>query len=198
MEIQLPLAALVGFCFALVRTTAWITICPPFNSPAVPLRVRVGIAAAVSFVIADELGGEVTSLALGPFLLALLTQALAGLALGFTVYVLFSAIQAAGDLIDLQVGFSLGEAVGVDLWRYESADGRGIRKALDFLAPYADADTQWPYPDLQTVRPQRLRPFLTKALKVFGDERYRNWLDKLPDDDPDSRELLLAPPIHVP
>ncbi|NLX13389.1 MAG: hypothetical protein GXY44_07025, partial [Phycisphaerales bacterium] len=44
------------------------------------------------------------------------------------------------------------------------------------------------YPDLQTVRPQRLRPFLTKALKVFGDERYRNWLDKLPDDDPDSTE----------
>jgi len=111
MEIQLPLTALVGFCFALVRTTAWITICPPFNSPAVPIRVRVGIAAAVSFVIADELGGEATSLALGPFLLALLTQVLAGLALGFTVYVLFSAIQAAGDLIDLQVGFSLGEVL---------------------------------------------------------------------------------------
>lgn len=111
MELELPLAALVGFCFALVRTTAWISICPPFNSPAVPVRVRVGIAAAVSFVIADKLGGEVTSLALGPFLLALLTQALAGLALGFTVYVLFSAIQAAGDLIDLQVGFSLGEVL---------------------------------------------------------------------------------------
>ena len=47
-------------------------------------------------------------MALGPFEPSLLAQALAGVALGFAVLVLFSAIQAAGDLIDLQVGFSLG------------------------------------------------------------------------------------------
>jgi flagellar biosynthetic protein FliR len=47
------------------------------------------------------------SLELGPFVLALLSQALAGFALGFSVLILFSAIQAAGELIDLQVGFSM-------------------------------------------------------------------------------------------
>jgi len=108
MEISLPAAQLVGFCLALVRTTAWISICPPFNSPAVPRRVRVGLATAISFAIAGQLADVTTSLELGPFIVALIVQALAGLALGFSVYILFAAIQAAGELIDLQVGFSLG------------------------------------------------------------------------------------------
>lgn len=111
MDVELPLAALVGFCFALVRTTAWISICPPFNSPAVPVRIRVALATAVSFVIAGKTATGDAPLTLGPFVLALLAQALAGLALGFAVLVMFSAIQAAGDLIDLQVGFSLGEVL---------------------------------------------------------------------------------------
>lgn len=108
MEIEVPTAALVGFCLALVRTTAWVVICPPFNSPSVPVRVRVGLATAIAFVLAPRIGAESVDLALGPFVISLLTQALAGLALGFAVFVLFATIQAAGDLIDLQVGFSLG------------------------------------------------------------------------------------------
>ena len=84
-------------------------MCPPFASPAIPKRLRVGLATAISFTIAATIGGDhVASLALGPFLVALLTQLLAGVALGFTVSFLFSAIQSAGDLIDLQIGFSLG------------------------------------------------------------------------------------------
>lgn len=108
MEISVPTAQFVGFTLALVRTTAWIAICPPFNSPAIPRRVRVGLATAIALAIAGRLSEVAPALAVGPFVLVLLTQALAGLALGFCVYVLFSAIQAAGDLIDLQVGFSLG------------------------------------------------------------------------------------------
>ena len=39
---------------ALARTTAWISICPPFNSPSVPKRVRVGLATAISVAIAGS------------------------------------------------------------------------------------------------------------------------------------------------
>jgi flagellar biosynthesis protein FliR len=109
MDLTMPSGQIVGFFFALVRTTAWLSICPPFNSPTIPKRVRVGLATAISFTIAATIGGDhVASLQLGPFVVALLTQIVAGLALGFAVYVLFAAIQAAGELIDLQVGFSLG------------------------------------------------------------------------------------------
>jgi flagellar biosynthesis protein FliR len=104
---------------ALVRTTAWIAVCPPFNSPSIPIRIRVGLATAISFVVAHKIADASdaagvsgpASLALGPFVVSLLVQAVAGLALGFAVLMLFSAIQAAGDLIDLQVGFSLGQVI---------------------------------------------------------------------------------------
>lgn len=108
MEVGIPGAQLVGFAMALARTTAWISICPPFNSPAIPKRIRVGLATAISFAIAGKIGGDATALATGPFIVAMLTQILAGLALGFSVFLLFSSIQAAGEMIDLQVGFSLG------------------------------------------------------------------------------------------
>ena len=111
MELEISTATLVGFCAALVRTTSWISICPPFNSPAVPIRVRVGLATAVSLVLAPRLGAAINDLSLGAFVITLLMQAFAGLTLGFAVYMLFSAIQAAGDLMDLQVGFSLGQVL---------------------------------------------------------------------------------------
>jgi flagellar biosynthetic protein FliR len=119
VDVAVPTSILVGFALALVRTTAWIVVCPPFNSPSVPKRVRVGLATAIAFVIAPRVaeaadaadGGIAASLQLGPFFIALVTQALAGLSLGFAVLMLFSAIQAAGDLMDLQIGFSLGQVL---------------------------------------------------------------------------------------
>lgn len=108
MEVAIPGAQLVGFSLALVRTTAWISVCPPFNSPSVPKRIRVALATAISFAIAGKISVEAVELETGPFVIAMLTQILAGLALGFSVLIFFSAIQAAGELIDLQVGFSLG------------------------------------------------------------------------------------------
>lgn len=108
MEVAVPASQLVGFAMALARTLAWISICPPFNSPTIPRRVRVGLATAISFAIAGTIGEQEVDLSLGPFVLALLTQILAGLALGFAVLMLFAAIQSAGELIDLQIGFSLG------------------------------------------------------------------------------------------
>ncbi|WP_420452499.1 flagellar biosynthetic protein FliR [Ilumatobacter sp.] len=109
MDLSLPTSTVAGFFFALVRTTAWVSICPPFSSPTVPRRIRVGLATAISFTIASTIGGDhVQSLELGPFVVAVLTQVLAGLTLGFVVSFIFSAIQSAGDLIDLQIGFSLG------------------------------------------------------------------------------------------
>ncbi len=109
MDFTMPLSSVMGFFFALVRTTAWISICPPFSSPSIPKRIRIGLATAISFTIAAKIGAvSPESLELGPFVGSILTQILAGLALGFAVSFLFSAIQSAGDLIDLQVGFSLG------------------------------------------------------------------------------------------
>ncbi len=38
----------------------------------------------------------------------------------------------------------LGDKVGVDIWSYKTADGRGIQKAIDFLAPFLEGKQTWP------------------------------------------------------
>lgn len=43
---------------------------------------------------------------------------------------------------------NLGKKVGVDLWGYETDDGRSIRKAEAFLAPYISKQKKWPYQQL--------------------------------------------------
>lgn len=111
MQIDVPTGTLVGFSLALVRTTAWIAFCPPFNSPSIPGRIRVGLATAIAFVVAPLIGEATATLETGAFIVSLLTQAIAGFALGFAVFMLFSTIQAAGELIDLQIGFSLGQVL---------------------------------------------------------------------------------------
>ncbi len=73
---------------------------------------------------------------------------------------------------------ALGEKVGVDLWRFETAEGRGLRKALEFLAVYADSQQKWPYKDLHFDR-SALIPLLEQGAAVYG-EAYRRALKKLP------------------
>ena len=42
----------------------------------------------------------------------------------------------------------LGKKAGVNLWGYETHDGRSIRKAQTFLEPYLKGQIQWPYQQL--------------------------------------------------
>src|SRR5947207_14326063 len=50
-----------------------------------------------------------------------------------------------GNLDGLMDLATLGERVGVDLWNFQTRDGRSIRKALDFLVPIAIGEKKWAY-----------------------------------------------------
>src|SRR5437588_2215505 len=47
----------------------------------------------------------------------------------------------------------LGQDVGVDLWHFQTADGRSMRKALDYLLPYATGEKKWPYKQISEIHP---------------------------------------------
>jgi Alginate lyase len=46
---------------------------------------------------------------------------------------------------------SIGERVGVDLWNYEF-EGAGLRKALDYILPYALEKEPWPYDQIKSIK----------------------------------------------
>src|SRR5437763_9381005 len=48
-----------------------------------------------------------------------------------------------GNLDGLMLLATLGERVGVDLWNFQTPDGRSIRKALDFLTPIVLGERKW-------------------------------------------------------
>lgn len=45
----------------------------------------------------------------------------------------------------LQILAQMGRHVGVNLWSFETADGRSMRVALDLLIPYFKGEEEWPY-----------------------------------------------------
>lgn len=93
-------------------------------------------------------------------------------------------------LIQLAV---LGEHLGVDLWNYETADGRGIRKALDYLLPFALGGQKWPYQQLGEWPAQELFPLLRKAAAKYQNQQYQALLLKIPNPgDTDRGHLLVA------
>ena len=70
---------------------------------------------------------------------------------------------SVGNLDGLMLLARLAEIVGVDLWSYETPDGRSIRKALEFLMPFASGEKKWPYQQLGEWPPQILLPLIRRA-----------------------------------
>jgi len=76
---------------------------------------------------------------------------------------------SVGNLDGLMTLARLGENVGIDLWHYETRDGRSIRKALDFLVPFAMGEKKWTYQQLGEWPPQMLFPLIRRASAHYSD-----------------------------
>lgn len=124
MSLDLPADALVAYLLALVRASAWIAVVPPFGGRSIPKQAKTAIAAGLAFAAAPHLRGDLPALDLGPLVGAVLIQAAAGLALGFVTLVLFSAVAAAGDLVDLFGGLTMSSAYDPLSMQQNSVFGR--------------------------------------------------------------------------
>lgn len=67
---------------------------------------------------------------------------------------------------------SIGQNLGIDLWHYTTTDGRSIRKALDFMAPYADPGRKWPYQQIDGSGLGSLDLLLLRAASAYPDAHY--------------------------
>ncbi|HEU5396805.1 MAG TPA: alginate lyase family protein, partial [Verrucomicrobiae bacterium] len=97
---------------------------------------------------------------------------------------------SVANLTGLMSLATLGDDVGVDLWNYQTVDGRGIRKALDYLVPFALGQKKWPYQQLGKWPPQALDPLMTQAAIHYHDPAYAR---ELPRRSRSESDLLLEP-----
>lgn len=86
-----------------------------------------------------------------------------------------------------------------DLWRFQLADGRGMRKAMAFVYPYLVDKRSWPYPkDVQYFDDFPVRqPSLLFAGRAYGEARYLALWRRL-NPDPRIEEVIRNYPIRQP
>jgi hypothetical protein len=98
---------------------------------------------------------------------------------------------SVGNLDGLMLLAELGEDLKVDLWSFQTHDGRSIRKALEFLMPIALGEGKWQYQELGGLKAQILFPLMRRAATTYHDKQYQALMVKLPDVDSRDRSRLL-------
>jgi flagellar biosynthetic protein FliR len=110
MAVMLELAWLEAVMLAAVRMTAFIIIAPPFSYRAFPARVKAMLAIGLALAVSPRVTANYVSLDDAAFFGALAQEVITGAILGFLVFVVFSAVQSAGSLIDMFGGFQMAQA----------------------------------------------------------------------------------------
>jgi hypothetical protein len=87
---------------------------------------------------------------------------------------------SAFNLVALMTLAEVGKQVGVDLYLYQTKDGRGVRRALDYLTPYADATREWPHQQINEMENARhdLAYLLRRASIAFREIKYEELVEK--------------------
>ncbi len=64
---------------------------------------------------------------------------------------------------------TLAQHAGIDLFNYQTSDGRGIRKALDWAIPYFLKPLTWPYQQIDEFQPGKCVPHLYRFARAYRD-----------------------------
>jgi flagellar biosynthetic protein FliR len=110
VDLSVPSATLAALLLGMARSTGFVVLAPPFNNSVIPMPVKGALALALSLVVFPHLSADMPAVTAGFLVVTAITEAVIGAALGFVVQVLFTAVQMAGDLIDVTGGFSLQPA----------------------------------------------------------------------------------------
>src|SRR5687768_15222706 len=98
-------AWLASFVWPLARILALLAVAPVLGNTVVPARVKIGLGVLIALVMAPGAGPlprvEPASL---DGLLVLSQQVVIGLAMGFAMRIVFSAVEMAGEIAGLQMG----------------------------------------------------------------------------------------------
>jgi hypothetical protein len=73
----------------------------------------------------------------------------------------------------------IGKIAGVDLWNFQTKDGRSLRRGIDFLVPFATGKKRWPYKQITEFRPKALHPVLRRAAVGLNDPKYRTIAEQI-------------------
>jgi hypothetical protein len=74
---------------------------------------------------------------------------------------------------------TIGANSGVDLWTFQTEDGRSIRKALDWVLPFMRGEKEWTHQQIKKFENKEYYPILLQASIKFNDPSYAKLAWKL-------------------
>ncbi len=100
---------ILRFVIVLLRISGIVVFAPFFGSPSIPYQVRVAFALVTSLLLTHLLPIDFVPAGLGltDITLIFIGEIVSGLILGLAANLVFAGMQYAGQLISLQMGFSL-------------------------------------------------------------------------------------------
>lgn len=132
-EAQL-VALLSPMIWPFLRVLAVFTSAPLFSSRAFPIRARIGLAFFIAFAAQPSLQGQPIISINGPEALGAVVQQVGiGLAIGFTVRLVFAAVELAGDAVGFQMGLNFAAFFDPSLNSQSSAVARFFGHMATFL-----------------------------------------------------------------
>jgi flagellar biosynthesis protein FliR len=109
---SLPQAYIQTFILMSARIGPAMFTIPVFNSPGVPVTLRIGITMVLTYIflpIQSQL--QPVPVSLLPFVVMMVQEVIVGFAIGYVVTAFYNAIQMAGQVIGLQTGMNMAASL---------------------------------------------------------------------------------------
>ncbi|MEG0254319.1 flagellar biosynthetic protein FliR [Vagococcus sp.] len=100
--------AIITFLLIFCRISSFMVISPGFSLKQTPVLLKGLLSLSFSLSVFSVLPETIAMDNLYLLLFFIVKEVLVGLAIGFIVQLIFSGIEMAGQIIDFQVGFSMG------------------------------------------------------------------------------------------
>jgi hypothetical protein len=82
----------------------------------------------------------------------------------------------------------MAESVDIDLWKYQTSDGRGIKKAFEWLFLFTKNEKDWTYQQIKPRTFELTEGLLKTASRKFASDEYSSVAKRI---SPDGRKLEL-------
>jgi len=131
---------LIGFMMVLARISAFFIVLPVFGWKSIPVRIKAAIAVLMTifFSMMTPLAIEPRQISVLEAVLLIANEATYGLALGLIVFLVFTAVQFSGRIIEREMGLAMAEIL--DPLTGERAQPLGMLLEVIFILLFLSAN----------------------------------------------------------
>ncbi len=106
--IEIPLLTIIsGLLTISVRLTGLMLFAPWFGSTVIPARIKAGLVLALTLLLFPSVGKGIATYPMAQWPVLVITEFIIGVGMGLATNVVFEAAQLAGEILGIQMGYSL-------------------------------------------------------------------------------------------